>query len=357
MKKNHNHYIDLAFQLAYKNLGHTKLNPSVGTIIEKNGSVISTGVTSLSGRPHSEFNALKNLKNCKNATLYTTLEPCSHYGKTPPCTNIIIKKGIKNVYYAFEDPDTRTFKKAKKILSQKGIKTKLVQTKMHSNFYKSYFINKKLSIPLISAKIAISKDYLTINKKSKWITNKFSRNMVHLFRNNHDCILSTSKSINHDNSLLNCRIKGLNNNKPDLFIIDLKLKLKKKLSLNNYLKIRKTFLITSKKNLNKTLTYQKLGYKILFINKLENKNDFNSLYRKIYKIGYSRILVETGLTFLNTLIKNKMVHDLYIFKSNRKLGKNGKNNNTSNYLKKIHPKLLTINLNGDKLFKKEFYYV
>ena len=92
MTKNHKNYLDLAFHLAEKNLGKTKLNPSVGTVIVKNGAVISTGVTSLKGRPHSEYNALKNLKNSSGATLYTTLEPCVHYGKTPPCTNIIIKK-------------------------------------------------------------------------------------------------------------------------------------------------------------------------------------------------------------------------------------------------------------------------
>ena len=109
----------LAFQLAERNLGHTKLNPSVGSIVVKNGAIISSGVTSLNGRPHSEFNALNNLKNCSGASLYTTLEPCSHYGKTPPCVNIIIKKKIKNVYYAFEDPDLRTNRKAKKILIQK----------------------------------------------------------------------------------------------------------------------------------------------------------------------------------------------------------------------------------------------
>ena len=114
MKTNHNQYLDLAFQLAEKNLGQTKLNPSVGSVVVKNQSVISTGITSLNGRPHSEYNALNKIKNCSNAILYTTLEPCTHKGKTPPCTNIIIKKKIKKVYYAFEDPDKRTFKKAKK---------------------------------------------------------------------------------------------------------------------------------------------------------------------------------------------------------------------------------------------------
>ena len=354
MTINHNYFLDLAFQLAEQNLGKTKLNPSVGSIVVKNGTVISSGVTSLNGRPHSEYNALSKTKNCAGATLYTTLEPCIHHGKTPPCVDIIIKKKIKNVYYAFEDPDTRTFRKAKKIFNQKGIKSKLISSKNYSKFYKSYFINKKLSLPLIDAKIAISNDYLTINKKNKWITNETSRNIVHLLRSRYDCIVSTSKSINNDNSLLNCRIEGINNNKPDLFIIDLKLKLKKKLSLNKYLKKRKTYLLTCTSNLNKVEIYKKKGFKIIFLNQLNKKEDFISLFKKIYKKGYSRVLIETGLTFLNTLLKNNLLNDLYIFKSNKKLGINGTNNDTAKYLKKISTKLLTINLNGDNLFKKEF---
>ena len=354
MTINHNYYLDLAFQLAEQNLGKTKLNPSVGSIVVKNNTVISSGVTSLNGRPHSEYNALSKIKNCSGASLYTTLEPCTHHGKTPPCVNIIIKKKIKNVYYAFEDPDIRTFRKAKKIFKQKGIKSKLISQKNFSKFYKSYFINKKLTLPLIDAKIALSKDYSTINKKNKWITNDSSRNVGHLLRSRYDCILSTSKSINNDNSLLNCRIEGFKNNKPDLIIIDLKLKLKKKLLLNKYLKKRKTYIVTSINNLNKTAMYKKKGYKIIFINQLKKKIDFILLFKKIYKKKYSRVLIESGLTFLNTLLKNNLLNDLYIFKSNKKLGKNGINNDTTRYLKKISPKLITINLNGDNLFKKEF---
>ena len=94
MTTNHNYFLNLAFQLAAKNLGNTTLNPSVGSIVVKNGAVISSGVTSLNGRPHSEFNALNKLKDCAGASLYTTLEPCTHYGKTPPCVNIIIKKKL-----------------------------------------------------------------------------------------------------------------------------------------------------------------------------------------------------------------------------------------------------------------------
>ena len=354
MRTNHKFFLHLAFQIAEKNLGKTGINPSVGSIVVNNDTVISSGVTSINGRPHAEFNALNKVKNTAGSTLYTSLEPCVHRGKTPPCTDIIIKKKIRNVFFGLEDPDRRTFKKAKKILNANGIKTKLIRSKKYNNFYRSYIINKKFKIPFISAKIAISKDYFTINKKDKWITNNFSRKITHLIRSQHDAIISTSKSINFDNSLLNCRIEGLNKFKPDLFIVDLNLKLKKNLLLNKILKKRKTYLITYKTNIKKARIFKKKGYKIIFINSLINQDDFNLLFKMIYQMGYSRILVETGLTFLNTFLKNKLINDLYIFKTNYNLKKKGKNNTTLRYLKSTSSKPISINLNNDKLYKKEF---
>ena len=121
MRKNHNFYLHLAFNIAQQNLGKTKSNPSVGCVVVKNGTVISSGVTSINGRPHAEFNALNKKKNFKNSDLYVTLEPCTHFGKTPPCSNIIKKKGVKRVFYAFNDLDKRSSFKSKKILfSGKG---------------------------------------------------------------------------------------------------------------------------------------------------------------------------------------------------------------------------------------------
>ncbi len=356
MTKNHNYYLNLAYNLAEQNLGKTGLNPSVGSIIVKNGTVISSGITSINGRPHSEFNALNKLENFSGATLYTTLEPCTHYGKTPPCVDIILKKKIKNVIYGCEDPDIRTFKKAKKFLLSKGVKASLKISKRHKNFYRSYFINKKLKLPFISAKIAVSNDFFSINKKKsqRWITNSLSRRIVHLLRSKYDCVLSTSKSINLDNSLLNCRIKGLNNFKPDLFIIDLNLKLKKDLSLNKLISKRKTFIVTKNKNKKKISLYKKIGYRIITINSLKNKKDFNILYKKILKLGYSRVMIEAGLIFLKMLIRNKLINNLYLFKSGNKLKNKGKNNISANFLKEINFKHIKINLDNDKLLKKEF---
>jgi diaminohydroxyphosphoribosylaminopyrimidine deaminase/5-amino-6-(5-phosphoribosylamino)uracil reductase len=354
MKKNHNFYLDLAYQLAEKNLGKTGLNPSVGAVVVKNDSVISSGSTSLNGRPHAEFNALNKTNNCSGAKLYTTLEPCVHYGKTSPCTNIIIKKKIKKVYFGCFDPDIRSFKKAKLVLKKSGIDAKQIESKNYKNFYKSYFINKKFRTPFISAKLAISNDFFSITKKEKWITNKFSRKIVHILRSKYDCIISTSKTINLDNSLLNCRIDGLNKFKPDLFIVDLNLKLKKNLLLNKILKKRKTYLITDKINYKKANIYKKKGFKIILINSLKTKKDFYSLYNTIFKLGYTRVFLETGLTFLKTTIKNKLINNLYLFKSKNNLGKYGKNNVSAFFIKKIKFKEIPVNLNNDKLLIKEF---
>ena len=151
MKTNHKNFLKLAFNLAKINLGKTGLNPSVGCVVVKNNSVISTGYTSINGRPHAEFNALKYKKNFKNSDLYVTMEPCTHYGLTPPCTNIISKKKIKRVFFSFYDKDLRTAKKIKSKLDNKKIK---VYRKFNNNFrsfYKSYFQTKKSKVPFIDA--------------------------------------------------------------------------------------------------------------------------------------------------------------------------------------------------------------
>ena len=245
------HLFKLAFEQAKNNLGSTGSNPSVGCIVEKNGSIISSGHTSINGRPHAEYNALNKNINFVGANLYVTLEPCSHYGKTPPCTSMIIKKKIKKVYFSIDDADNRSANKSKKILNKKRIiVNKGILKNVAKDFYKSYFLNKERKLPLIDAKIALSKDFYSINKKSKWITNIHSRQKTQLLRSFYDCIISTSKSINKDNSNLDCRIKGLENKSPTIIIIDRFLKIKKNLNLIKKKK-KNIYLLTSVNNRSK----------------------------------------------------------------------------------------------------------
>ena len=129
MKINHNFFSNLALNLAEQNLGKTKTNPSVGCVIVKNNSIISSGITSINGRPHAEFNALNKNLNFKGSKMYVTLEPCTHYGLKPTCTQIIKKKKINKVFYCFTDPDKRTFKKASNVPVFSSISSHLTKSK------------------------------------------------------------------------------------------------------------------------------------------------------------------------------------------------------------------------------------
>ncbi len=350
MKTSHNFFSNLAFNLAERHIGNTRTNPSVGCVIVKNESVISSGVTSINGRPHAEFNALNKNINFKDSIMYLTLEPCTHYGKTPPCVDLIKRKKIRKVYYCCNDPDLRTYKKAKKILKRKL--TKINISSKNKNFYQSYYLNKKKNIPLIDAKIAFSKDNFTINRSSKWITNAKSRITAHLIRSKYDSIISTSKSINKDNSLLNCRIDGLNDKKPDLIIIDRYLRLKNKLKLFDISKKRKTYIVTISRNDKKISFFKRKKLKIIQLAKLQDKKDFNRLFQTLFQIGKRRLLIESGLIFLNKVMDFKLVNNLYIFKSHNQLKKNGFNNIKFRHLKKLSNKnKLRINLNNENLFK------
>ena len=162
---------------AQRNLGNTKKNPAVGCVIVKDGCIISAGYTGVSGRPHAEQNAIVYSKNnINNSNLYVTLEPCSHYGATPPCVNVIVRNRIKKVFFYLKDPDPRSHNKSTKKLKKNNIRVQNgILASPVKNFYKSYFKYKVNILPFVTAKMAISKDFYTNSKKKKWITNKYSR--------------------------------------------------------------------------------------------------------------------------------------------------------------------------------------
>ena len=358
MKKNQNKdkfYTQLAFRQAEINLGSTKSNPSVGCIIVKNDSVISSGHTSLNGRPHAEANALKKKISFKNSELYVTLEPCSHYGKTPPCTNNIIKKKVKYVTFSVNDTDLRSKKIAKrKLIRKKIIVKKFILKNFANSFYESYFLQSLNKIPFIDAKLALSKDNYTINRKDKFITNNKSRNLGNFLRSKYDCLLTTSKTINDDNPQLNCRIEGLEKKTPVLVILDRFFKIKKSSNVFNYKK-RKVFILITKNNPVKENFLKKKGIKIIKLIKKNNLiSDLKEIFYVIKKLGFNRILVESGCTFTSTLLRHKLIKNFYLFKSSKKLLSNGRNNTSLLHIKKIRisqKNKIKVNLIGDSLYK------
>ena len=224
-------FMNLALNLARDRLGLTGENPSVGCVIVKNNEVISIGQTGINGRPHAEYNAVKSCKkSLVSSKMYITLEPCTHFGKTPPCVNLIINSKIKEVIFPIEDIDNRTKSKSFKILKAKKINVKFGLLKKDAKkIYKSYIHNKKKKIPYVTGKIAISRDNYIYSKKKKNITNEYSNAITHLLRYRNDSILISNKTLNIDNPKLNCRIQGLSKYSPKRIILDSNLSIKKKI--------------------------------------------------------------------------------------------------------------------------------
>ena len=278
-------YMKIAIELASNQKGLTGTNPSVGCVIVKNGKIISHGVTNINGRPHAETIALnKNKKENRGSTVYLTLEPCSHKGKTPPCTNALIKSKVKKVIYSIEDKDLRSFNKSKKILKSNKISVKsgLLSNEVNK-LYKNYIYIKKFKLPYIIGKLACSKDFFILNNNFK-ITNNYSRSVSHLLRYRNQGILTSYKTVNSDNPKLTCRLRGLKNFSPIRIIIDkdLKIKISSHIVMNTI--NHKTIIFHNSKNLSKIKYLKNKGLKLVTL-KVENNNyfDLKKILKKIYK--------------------------------------------------------------------------
>ena len=210
----HEKYISRCIELGKLGIGNTYPNPSVGSCIVHNNKIIGEGYTSRPGKNHAEINAINSVKiksQLKESTLYVTLEPCSHQGKTPPCTNEIIKNKIPRVIIGTLDPHTEVSGKGIKQLEEARIEVVLgVLENKCKNHHKRFltFINKKR--PYIILKWAETNDGFIAPKtknelKPVWISNRHSRQLVHKWRSEEQCLIVGRKTISEDNPKLTTR--------------------------------------------------------------------------------------------------------------------------------------------------------
>jgi len=353
--KNDKLYLKLALNLAKQHEGLTSENPSVGCVIVKDNKIISLSKTSINGRPHAEDNAIRIAKSNDliGSTVYVTMEPCTHHGKTPPCTDLIIKKKISKIIYGSNDIDQRTANKLKKVLRKYNIFTKQVKMKEIKDFYKSYFYIRKNKLPFITAKLACSNDHYIYSKKNKNITNELSRTTSHLLRYRNNAILISSKTLNKDNPFLNCRIKGLEDYSPTIIILDKKLIYKK--NLNIFKKdSKKCIFFYNSPNKKKLSILKKKNIKYYKVNLDNQKNlDFIEIKKKLFKLNINYLLIEGGKELTKSLIQKKHVNQFFLFKSGKNLNTNGQlhikeiiNQLNKNFKNK---KILNVHLSEDKV--------
>ena len=354
-------YMNLALNLAKVRHGVTGKNPSVGCVIVKNNKIISIGQTGYGGQPHAEYNAIKNSSvNLKGSKMYVSLEPCTHYGKTPPCTKAIIQNKINEVIYSIEDIDKKVKGKSFKILKSKNINVKkgLLRKKI-KNFYTPYFFNRRYKSPYVTGKIAISKNNLIYSKGTKKITDVHSDKLTHFLRYKNDSLLISYKTLNEDNPKLDCRIKGLKKFSPKRVILDNHLRSKTTSYIFKTANKENTIIFYKKANKAKILIFKKKGIKLIKTKLIKNEYfDFKSILKTLYNLGCRNLLVEGGNDLSKNILKNKLFNQFYLFRGQKNLSKlvPYKDFNCFKYLSQNYKNRLKINTKLGKdlitLYKK-----
>ena len=334
--KDDNFFMDQALSLASQNLGLTGENPSVGCVLIKGNQTISVGVTGINGKPHAEVNAIKNSKEkVKGSTLYVTLEPCNHYGKTPPCTKNIIKNKISEVYYSIDDIDVKVKGKSYSILKKNNINVKKGLLKKESlNLYESYYLNRKKKLPYVIGKIALSKNKIIYSDVSKKITNNISDKLTHYLRLKCDGIMITSETLNIDNPKLSCRLEGYAQHSPKWIILDKNLKIDLKSYVVKSIKNGNTIIFYNSNNRIKKNFLTKKGAFLINQPIQKHKNfDLKKILKKLYMVGIKNLLVEGGDKLTKSFLQKRMFNEFYMFKSSKNLLKENKYVNfTSSYI-------------------------
>jgi len=217
-----------ALALARRGLGRVWPNPAVGCVIVKEGRLVGRGWTQPGGRPHAETEALARAgEAARGATAYTTLEPCCHWGRTPPCTDALIAAGLSRVAVALEDPDPRVAGGGLARLRAAGIAVEAgLGAAEAAEINAGFFQRVRLGRPLVTLKLATSLDgrIATASGESRWITGPAARERAHLLRATHDAILVGTDTALADNPQLTCRLPGLAEHSPVRVVIDRRLR-------------------------------------------------------------------------------------------------------------------------------------
>src|SRR5437764_2815594 len=218
-----------ALALARRGLGTTWPNPSVGCVIVNNGHVIGRGWTGRGGRPHGETEALRRAgAAARGASAYVTLEPCSHWGKTPPCADALIAAGLRRVVIALKDPDPRVAGTGIETLRKAGVAVEIGLCAAEAAELNAGFLQRvHLGRPLVTLKLATSLDgrIATASGESRWITGAPARERAHLLRATHDAILVGTDTVLADDPQLTCRLPSLADRSPVRIVIDRQLRI------------------------------------------------------------------------------------------------------------------------------------
>ncbi|MBO6918501.1 MAG: bifunctional diaminohydroxyphosphoribosylaminopyrimidine deaminase/5-amino-6-(5-phosphoribosylamino)uracil reductase RibD [Rhizobiaceae bacterium] len=319
-------FMQAAIRYARRHEGLTAENPSVAAFVikltEDQPVIIGRGVTALGGRPHAEVQALEEAgATAKGADVYVTLEPCSHYGKTPPCADALIKAGVKRVIVAADDPDERVAGQGFAKLRAAGIEVvEKVLAREAEYGLAGYLKRKRQARPFVTLKMAMTKDgYIGAHSGEQVkITGAVSNGQVQILRAINDAILVGAGTVENDNPTLTCRLNGLEHCSPVRVVLDRSLKTPVNSNLVQTADQHK-LVIATKVDHSSVDVYKKHGAEFLHVSTDNDDAQLSELLSHLAASDISTLLVEGGAKIATSFIKAGFVDRIILFQSNTNL--------------------------------------
>lgn len=314
-------FMKFALELAKRTKGQTSPNPMVGAVVVKDGEIVGFGAHLKAGGPHAEVHAINMAKDkAKGSTVYVTLEPCSHYGKTPPCSKLLVESGVSRVVIATTDSNPLVAGKGIEMLEKHGIDVDVGVLKDEAdkvNHVFFHFIEKQT--PFVTLKAASSLDGKTATRigESKWITGEAARRDVHQYRNDNDAILVGINTVLKDNPSLTTRLPYGGRN-PVRIILDSKLQIPLNANVITD-RLAPTWVVTSAQAEEKRVKkLEALGIKV--IQMAEQSIDLSKLLSELGTLNIMSLFVEGGSEVHGSFIKQKLFNQIIIYLAPKLIG-------------------------------------
>lgn len=313
----------MALDLAASAKGRTNPNPVVGAILVKDGVIVGSGLHRKAGEPHAEVHAFRMAgDHAEGATLYVTLEPCSHFGKTPPCANLVKESNVARVVVAMEDPNPQVAGRGIGLLREAGIKVEVGVLEKEARMLNERFVHNMVTrTPFVISKVAMTLDgkIAAYNGHSKWITGEESRHNVHLLRNEVDAILVGIGTVLADDPMLTTRLATGGKN-PIRVVLDSDLKTPLEAKVTDTTEAKTWIVVKEGADLEKVKVLEEKGIKIISVPKIDSGLDLSVLLNTLYEKGITDLLVEGGSEINGSFLRAGLINKFSVYIAPKILG-------------------------------------
>lgn len=322
--------MQLALNLAATAKGKTNPNPVVGAVLVKDGVIVGSGLHRKAGEPHAEVHAFNMAgEHAKGATLYVTLEPCSHYGKTPPCARRVVESEVSRVVVATMDPNPAVAGRGISLIQEAGIEVEVGLLEQEAKTLNERFIHNMLtSRPFVISKFAMTLDgkIATYTGHSQWITGDAARHDVHELRNEVDAILVGVGTVLADNPSLTTRLPEGKGENPIRIILDGRLRTPLDSNVLNISEARTIIVTTPDADSQKVKALEEKGVSIVVVSKNEQGLNLEEMLEKLYEQGITDILVEGGAEVNASFLRAGLIDKYIVYVAPKLIG--GRNSKT-----------------------------